>query len=61
MFCYPANPALEDAIQYKSMVVIDEIGTMELHSIKFRELVSKVLESDKNASLYDQRKWRCLY
>lgn len=42
-----AIPALEDAIKNKSIVVIDEIGTMELFSLKFRELVSKVLNSDK--------------
>lgn len=42
-----AIPALEDAIRNKSIVVIDEIGTMELFSIKFRELVKKILNSDK--------------
>lgn len=42
-----AIPALEDAIKNKSIVVIDEIGTMELFSLKFRELVSKILNSDK--------------
>lgn len=42
-----AIPALEDAIKSKSIIVIDEIGTMELFSKKFRELVGKVLNSDK--------------
>ncbi|TVL99365.1 MAG: AAA family ATPase [Candidatus Brocadia sp. WS118] len=42
-----AIPALEDAIKSKSIVVIDEIGTMELFSIQFRELVRKILNSDK--------------
>ncbi len=42
-----AIPALEDAMKSKSIVVIDEIGTMELFSKKFRESVSKVLNSDK--------------
>lgn len=42
-----AIPALGDAIKNKSIVVIDEIGTMELFSLKFRELVSKILNSDK--------------
>lgn len=42
-----AIPTLGDAIKNKSIIVIDEIGTMELFSLKFRELVSKVLNSDK--------------
>lgn len=42
-----AIPALEDAMRCKSVVVVDEIGTMELFSQKFRELLEKILSSDK--------------
>lgn len=42
-----AIPALENAIKNKSIVVIDEIGTMELFSMRFKELVSKILNSEK--------------
>lgn len=31
----------------KSIIVIDEIGKMELFSMKFRELVSSILDSEK--------------
>jgi len=43
-----AIPALEKAMEHKSVVVIDEIGKMELFSMKFRELVSKILDSEKS-------------
>ena len=43
-----AIPALERAMEHKSVVVIDEIGKMELFSMKFRELVSKILDSEKS-------------
>ncbi|MEP9411452.1 MAG: NTPase [Candidatus Brocadia sp.] len=42
-----AIPALERAMKYKSIIIIDEIGKMELFSIKFRDLVSKILDSEK--------------
>ncbi len=37
-----AIPALESAIKHKSIIIIDEIGKMELFSMKFRMLVSSV-------------------
>lgn len=40
-----AVPALEDAIKKGYMVVIDEIGFMELKSHRFRELVAKALSA----------------
>lgn len=43
-----AIPALERAMEQKSVVVIDEIGKMELFSMKFRELISKILDSEKS-------------
>ncbi|MCF6155539.1 MAG: NTPase [Candidatus Brocadia sp.] len=43
-----AIPALERAMEQKSVVVIDEIGKMELFSMKFRELVSRILDSEKS-------------
>lgn len=42
-----AIPALEKAIMDKSIIVIDEIGKMELFSAKFRELIRKILDSKK--------------
>jgi nucleoside-triphosphatase len=42
-----AIPALERGMEHKSVIVIDEIGKMELFSMKFRELVSKILDSEK--------------
>lgn len=43
-----AIPALERAMRHKSIIVIDEIGKMELFSMKFRELVSKILDGEKS-------------
>lgn len=43
-----AIPALERAMEHKSIIVIDEIGKMELYSMKFRELVSKILDGEKS-------------
>ena len=42
-----AIPALEDAMKNKSIIVIDEIGKMELFSAKFKELVSNILDGEK--------------
>ncbi|MBU6391982.1 MAG: NTPase [Planctomycetota bacterium] len=42
-----AIPALENAMKNKSIVVIDEIGTMELFSLKFKNLVSNILNGGK--------------
>lgn len=42
-----AIPALERAMEHKSVIVIDEIGKMELFSMKFREMVRKILDSEK--------------
>lgn len=42
-----AIPALENAIKNKSIIVIDEIGKMELFSIKFREMVKNILDGEK--------------
>ncbi len=42
-----AIPALENALKDKSIIVIDEIGTMELFSAKFRELVRNILDGEK--------------
>ncbi|MFN3531987.1 MAG: NTPase [Candidatus Brocadia sp.] len=43
-----AIPALERAMKHNSIIVIDEIGKMELFSMKFRELVSKILDGEKS-------------
>jgi nucleoside-triphosphatase len=40
-------PALERAAQHGDLVVIDEIGRMELFSPRFREVVSQVITSGK--------------
>ena len=40
-------PALQRAIREYDLVVIDEIGKMELFSTKFRESVSQIFESGK--------------
>lgn len=40
-------PALERAAQHGALVVIDEIGRMELFSPRFREVVSKIITSGK--------------
>lgn len=40
-------PALEEATKRCDLVIIDEIGKMELLSRKFREAVSQVIESGK--------------
>lgn len=42
-----AIPALENAMKDKSIIVIDEIGKMELFSAKFRELVRNILDGEK--------------
>ena len=42
-----ALPALQDAVQMKRIIVIDEIGKMELASRKFCDAVREVLSSGK--------------
>jgi nucleoside-triphosphatase len=42
-----AIPTLEKAIKDKAIIVIDEIGKMELFSMKFKELVSNILDGEK--------------
>jgi len=42
-----AIPALENALKDKSIIVIDEIGKMELFSAKFREQVRNILDGEK--------------
>lgn len=43
-----AIPAIEDAVKNKSIIVIDEIGKMELFSAKFKKLVSDILNGEKS-------------
>lgn len=43
-----AIPALLDAVKHKKLVVIDEIGPMEILSPQFRQIVLKILESNTN-------------
>jgi nucleoside-triphosphatase THEP1 len=42
-----AVAAIEDALRHNDIIVIDEIGKMELFSKKFREAVTKALDSEK--------------
>jgi nucleoside-triphosphatase len=42
-----ALPALERALKECEVIVIDEIGAMELFSLKFKQKVHEVLTSDK--------------
>jgi len=42
-----ALPALEEALRAKELVVIDEIGKMELFSRRFQEMVLRVLDQDE--------------
>ena len=43
-----AIPTLEKAIKDKAIIVIDELGKMELFSMKFKELVSNILDGEKS-------------
>ena len=43
--------ALKRAIESSDIIIIDEIGPMELTSIKFKQTLEKLLETDKNAVL----------
>lgn len=40
-------PAMERALQEKELIVIDEIGKMELFSQAFQEMVMRVLDQDE--------------
>ncbi|HEX9859701.1 MAG TPA: NTPase, partial [Nitrospirota bacterium] len=42
-----AVPAIERAVMHDDLIVIDEIGKMELHSKRFCEMVNIALDSDK--------------
>jgi nucleoside-triphosphatase len=42
-----ALPALDRALQEKKLIVIDEIGRMELFSQAFQEIVIRVLDQDE--------------
>jgi nucleoside-triphosphatase len=42
-----AIPAVRDAVANRSIVVIDEIGRMELASDAFRQIVLAALDSDR--------------
>ncbi|MEM2873904.1 MAG: NTPase [Candidatus Nanoarchaeia archaeon] len=42
-----AIPAMQWAIENANLVVIDEIGTMEIHSEKFKQLVEQALDAKK--------------
>ncbi|MFU2158325.1 nucleoside-triphosphatase [Caldisericum sp. AR60] len=39
--------ALHDALQYGKAIVMDELGFLEKEALRFKEMVFKVLESDK--------------
>ena len=39
-------PELNLGIQQKSLIIIDEIGKMELFSTRFKEILTKIFESD---------------
>jgi len=43
-----AIPSIEEGIKKGEIIIIDEIGKMELYSKKFRQLVIKALESSNN-------------
>lgn len=43
-----AIPALEKAIKDKSIIVIDEIGKMELFSMKFRDVIRDIFDGTKS-------------
>jgi nucleoside-triphosphatase len=42
-----ALPALEQALQEKELIVIDEIGKMELFSRRFQAMVTRILDQDE--------------
>ena len=41
-----ALPEIEEGIEQKKIILIDEIGKMELYSAKFRRILSQALNSD---------------
>jgi len=42
-----AIPSLERALEREELIIIDEIGKMELFSRRFRSLIRRILESDE--------------
>jgi nucleoside-triphosphatase len=42
-----AIPSLESAIEREELIIIDEIGKMELFSGRFRSLIHRILASEK--------------
>ena len=42
-----AIPSLERALEREELIIIDEIGKMELFSRRFRSLIHRILESDE--------------
>lgn len=40
-------PAIQDAIKHRDLVIVDEIGKMELLSQSFRDAIMEVIESGK--------------
>lgn len=40
-------PTIEDALNTEEVIIIDEIGRMELFSNRFRRLIERVLKSDR--------------
>ncbi len=40
-------PTLEQALREKELIVIDEIGRMELFSRRFQEMVMRIIAQDK--------------
>jgi nucleoside-triphosphatase len=40
-------PAIYNAVQQCDLIIVDEIGKMELFSVKFREAISQIIDSGK--------------
>jgi len=53
-------PSIEEALLNKKFIIIDEIGPMQLYSEKYKELLMKVLKSDKTligTIFFDSHPW----